>query len=322
MISSVSFAKTYYNELPYKFEAGTPNVADVIGLGAAVDYLNQLGLDAIAAHDQQLLEHATAALAKIPGVRIVGTAAHKAAVLSFVVTNPPMSALDVGTKLDLEGVAVRTGHHCCQPLMERYSVPGTARASFGLYNTIQEVDIFAAALRRIVAEAAAKVKPAAAPGARPEVAFPKAASSSPQAVADELVELFEFLPDWTERYQHIIELGEKIPPLPAEFKTEANRVKGCQSTVFLQTRKRPGTTDVIEFLADSDADIVRGLIALLERVFSGQRAGQIVAFDVEDFFGRLGLNHHLSMGRRNGLAAMVQRIRNYAAEVAGKSAGV
>src|SRR3954453_11751151 len=91
MISSVSFAKTYYNELPYKFEAGTPNIADVIGLGAAVDYLNQLGLDAIAAHDRQLLEYATEALAKIPGVRIVGTAAHKAAVLSFVVTNPPMS---------------------------------------------------------------------------------------------------------------------------------------------------------------------------------------------------------------------------------------
>jgi cysteine desulfurase/selenocysteine lyase len=320
MISSVSFAKTYYNELPYKFEAGTPNIADVIGLGAAVDYLNQLGLDAIAAHEHQLLEHATAALADLPGVRIVGTAPHKAAVLSFVVTSPPLSALDVGTKLDLEGVAVRTGHHCCQPLMERYSVPGTVRATFGLYNTTQEVDIFAAALRRIVAEAAAKAKPAA-PVTRSEVTFPKAAGPSPQAVADEVVELFEFLPDWNERYQHIIELGEKIPPLPAEFRTEANRVKGCQSTVFLQTRKRPGTTDVVEFLADSDADIVRGLIALLERVFSGQRAAQIVAFDVEGFFGRLGLNHHLSMGRRNGLAAMVQRVRNYAAEVTGKSVG-
>jgi cysteine desulfurase/selenocysteine lyase len=122
--------------------------------------------------------------------------------------------------------------------------------------------------------------------------------------------------DWTERYQYLIERGEDIPPLPNEFRSEPNRVRGCQSTVFLWARKRPGTADVVEFLADSDADIVRGLIAILERLYSGQRAGQILSFDIEGFFARLGLDQHLTLGRRNGLAAMVQRIRNFAATLA------
>jgi cysteine desulfurase/selenocysteine lyase len=108
-------------------------------------------------------------------------------------------------------------------------------------------------------------------------------------------------------------MGEEIPALPAEFRTEANRVRGCQSTVFLSARKRPGTGDIVEFLADSDADLVRGLIALLERIYSGQPARQVRDFDVEGFFARVGLDQHLTLGRRNGLAAMVQRIRDFAA---------
>ena len=152
--------------------------------------------------------------------------------------------------------------------------------------------------------------------AQPNLRLP--AETSAPAAQDAIAEEFAFFGDWTERYQYLIELGEEIPPLPDEFRTEPHRVRGCQSTVFLTARKRPGTTDVIEFLADSDADIVRGLIALLERVFSGQRAGDILAFDVTGFFTRLGLDQHLSMGRRNGLAAMVQRIRNFAAELAGR----
>lgn len=110
-----------------------------------------------------------------------------------------------------------------------------------------------------------------------------------------------------------MELGEKLPPMPDELKTECTRVYGCQSTVHLTARQKPGTTDVLEFLADSDADLVRGLIALLEHVFSGQKAADILAFDVEGFFARLGLDQHLTLGRRNGLASMVERIRLHAA---------
>ena len=124
--------------------------------------------------------------------------------------------------------------------------------------------------------------------------------------------------DWADRYQYLLERGEEIPPLPDAFRTEANRVRGCQSTVYLWARKKPGTADVIEFLADSDADLVRGLIALLEQLFSGQKAPDILSFDVEGFFARLGLDQHLTLGRRNGLAAMVQRIRHFAATLSGR----
>jgi cysteine desulfurase/selenocysteine lyase len=147
MIASVTFDKTVYNRLPYKFEAGTPNIADTIGLGAAIDYLNQLGLDEIEAHEADLLEYATQEVQKISGVSIVGTAREKAGVLSFVMQD--IHPHDIGTILDSEGIAVRTGHHCAQPVMQRYGIPATARASFGLYNTRAEVDALVKGIRKV-----------------------------------------------------------------------------------------------------------------------------------------------------------------------------
>lgn len=147
MISSVTFEKTLYNKLPYKFEAGTPDISGAIGLGAAIDYLNNIGLDRIAAHEHELLVHATQKLSAISGVRLIGTAKQKAAVVSFVMEN--VHAHDVGTILDQEGIAVRTGHHCAQPLMLRFGVDATARASFGLYNTKEEVDALAAGIQKV-----------------------------------------------------------------------------------------------------------------------------------------------------------------------------
>ena len=147
MISSVTFEKTLYNKLPYKFEAGTPDISGAIGLGAAIDYLNEIGLDRIAVHEHELLVHATEALSAIPGVRLIGTAKQKAAVVSFVLEN--VHAHDVGTILDQEGIAVRTGHHCAQPLMQRFGVDATARASFALYNTKEEVDALAAGIQKV-----------------------------------------------------------------------------------------------------------------------------------------------------------------------------
>jgi cysteine desulfurase/selenocysteine lyase len=317
MIKSVTFAKTTYADLPSKFEAGTPHIAGSIGLGAALDYIESVGSERIAAHEESLLRYATERMREIPGVRLIGNAPHKAAVISFVVEEPAISSLDIGTKLDLEGIAVRTGHHCCQPVMDRFGIPGTTRISFALYNTTAEIDVFLDALRGLIAEAAAKNQPAS-PAKTIEPVYPRAAADSPQAAADELIEEFELFEDWVERYQYLIDRGEEIPLLPDAFRTEANRVRGCQSTVYLWARKKPGTADVIEFLADSDADIVRGLIALLERLFSGQKAKEILSFDIEGFFARLGLDQHLTLGRRNGLAAMVQRIRHFAATLTGQ----
>jgi cysteine desulfurase/selenocysteine lyase len=147
MILSVTFEKTTYNELPYKFEAGTPNIAGVIGLGAAVDWVRGLGHEAIAAHEHELLEYGTRKLLEVPGVRLIGTAREKAAVLSFVLEG--VHPHDIGTVLDYEGIAVRTGHHCAQPVMERYGVPATARASLAVYNTRAEIDVLVQALHKV-----------------------------------------------------------------------------------------------------------------------------------------------------------------------------
>jgi cysteine desulfurase/selenocysteine lyase len=144
MILTVSFEKTTYNDLPWKFEAGTPNMSGAVGLAAAMDYVETLGIDAIAAHEAQLLELATAALTRIPGIELIGTAARKAAVLSF--TMKGVHAHDLGTILDSQGVAVRTGHHCAMPVMTFFGVPATARASFGCYNTAGEVGSLVSAL--------------------------------------------------------------------------------------------------------------------------------------------------------------------------------
>lgn len=148
MISTVSFERTTYNELPFRFEAGTPSVGDVLGLGAAIDFMLDAGIDAIAAHEADLLAYATERISAVPGIRLFGTAPHKAAVLSFLVGDA--HPYDVGTLLDQLGVAVRTGHHCTQPIMDRYGIPGTVRASFAVYNTRSEVDAFVAALERIM----------------------------------------------------------------------------------------------------------------------------------------------------------------------------
>ena len=148
MISEVTFEKTTYNTLPFKFEAGTPSVGDVIGLGKAIEFMQEIGVDTIAKHEADLLEYATGQLCQLPDVRIFGQAPHKTSVLSFLVgTAHPY---DVGTLLDQLGVAVRTGHHCTQPIMDRYGIPGTVRASFAVYNTREEVDAFVAALKKIM----------------------------------------------------------------------------------------------------------------------------------------------------------------------------
>jgi cysteine desulfurase / selenocysteine lyase len=148
MISKVTFEKTTFNSLPYKFEAGTSNIAGTIGLGAAVDYINSIGINNIAAHEHELLEYATEELLKINGLRIIGQSDNKCSLISFVLDN--IHPHDVGTFLDFEGIAIRTGHHCTQPLMDRFGVPATSRASFGLYNTKQEIDILAAGIKKVI----------------------------------------------------------------------------------------------------------------------------------------------------------------------------
>jgi len=148
MISSVTFEKTTYNKLPHKFEAGTPNIAGAIGLGAAIQYLNQFDWDQVESFERDVLAYATERVSAVPGVRLIGTAHEKTAVLSFVIED--IHPHDVGTILDQEGIAIRTGHHCAQPVMDRFGIPGTARASFALYNTRADVDALVAGLHKVL----------------------------------------------------------------------------------------------------------------------------------------------------------------------------
>ncbi len=148
MIRRVTFEKTEYNGLPYKFEAGTPSIVDTIALGAALDYLDTIGMEAIARHEAELLAYATQKAEAIPQINLVGTARHKGAILSFTLDR--IHPHDIGTLLDMQGIAIRAGHHCAMPVMDFYGVPATARASFGMYNTLAEVDVLMDGLREVI----------------------------------------------------------------------------------------------------------------------------------------------------------------------------
>jgi cysteine desulfurase/selenocysteine lyase len=147
MISSVAFERTVYNKVPHMFEAGTPDISGPIGLRAALDYIKRLGIENIERHEHELLEYATKRVSALPGIKLIGTAKKKAGVLSFVMDG--VHPHDVGTILDQQGIAIRTGHHCAQPVMQRFGVPATARASFGLYNTKEEIDALVSGIKKV-----------------------------------------------------------------------------------------------------------------------------------------------------------------------------
>jgi cysteine desulfurase/selenocysteine lyase len=317
MIESVTFEKTTYAQLPNKFEAGTPDIAGAVGLGAAIDYLTAIGFDAFAAHEQDLLHYASDRLQQVPGLRIVGTAAKKGSVLSFVLEGPAVSSLDIGMKLDVEGVAVRTGHHCCQPVMARFGIPATARASLAMYNTRQDIDALAAGLEKIVA-AAVKPAPAVATksgDSQQQITYPRAAGVSPQAVADDLADVFEMLEDRDAKNEYVLDMARDLPNTFDLLKKVTTRVPGCMSEVYLVGRRSPESAEGFEFIADANADIVRGLIALLQRLYSGQRAADVLSFDIEAFFRRIGLDQFITSQRRNGLGGMIQKIRQSASRI-------
>jgi cysteine desulfurase/selenocysteine lyase len=310
MIESVTFEKTSYAPLPNKFEAGTPDIAGAVGLAAAIDYLTAIGFDAFEAYEKELLNYATKQLREIPGLRIVGNAKHKGSVISFVLEDPPVASFDIGLKLDAEGVAVRTGHHCCQPVMDFMKVTGTARASLALYNTKADVDALVNGLRKIVGST--RRTPAQVASSDGVVQYPGATATSPSEAADELAEVFELFDDPTSRVQVLDEIGDKMLAMPESLKTDENFVKGCMSTVHIAARKKPGTADVIEFLGDSNTPIVKGLIGLVQKVWSGQRAAAVLAFDMQAFLKRIGLENLVTVQRRIGLEKVIERVRSEA----------
>ena len=296
MIHSVTYEQSTYAELPHKFEAGTPHIAGALGLAAALDYVEELGLDAIAAYEDHLLEYAQDRLKAVPGLRLVGTAPRKAAVVSFLLDGT--APYDVGRLLDEHGIAVRTGHHCTMPLMKRLGISGTVRASFAFYNTKEDVDRLADALQA----AASRLKPADR----------RAAICRPAAQTDlgtrhrELVEEFSLFDDTDAKCEFLMELGEALPPYPEAYRIETHRVHGCLSTVWLHTEGRQGQ---LFFAADSDALITKGMIAVLVRLLQGQPAHVIAAADLEALMAEIGMQYMVTARRKNGLLSMIKRIQ-------------
>lgn len=317
MIESVAFAKTTYAPLPNRFEAGTPDIAGAIGLGAAIDYVGSIGFENIAAQEAHLLQYATQALRSVPGLRIIGTANNKAAVVSFTLEEPSIAPLDIATALNNGGIAIRTGHHCCMPLMGQLEVTGTCRVSLAMYNTAAEVDVTVETLKQLVEQRVARQeKDTGIPSTNDvEVSFATAFAGSPNDAADKLAEEFLLFDDRESKTELLMELGQELPNSFETLKAISTAVPGCMSEVYLVGRPVADSAEKCEFAADSNADIVRGLIAVLEKLFSGQSASEILGFNIEAFFLRIGLDQFVSTQRRSGLNGMIGRIRTLAQAV-------
>lgn len=308
MIEQVSFSGTRFNTLPFKFEAGTPNVAGVIGLAAALDFLQQFDVAQLVKHEQSLRQRAEDGLQAIPGIRLVGQAVDKVSVVSFVCE--ALHNQDIGLLLDQRGIAVRTGHHCTMPLMERLGLSGTVRASFSVYNTAADVDDFLQALRQLVA--------AENDNSADSVVHISNGSELPEfyrmikAFSDWVVSAnLNDSKGWQEKYRQIMQLGRQMPTLPEDWKTEESRLHGCESTVWIHHYYDQETMQLF-FAADSDARVIRGLIALVLGKINGLQPEDIGRFDMDGYFEQLGLLTHLSPSRGNGLRAIVSEILSQA----------
>ncbi len=310
MIKKVSFAETTFNQLPFKFEAGTPHIAGAIGLGAALEFIHSLDMKAVVSHEQELRRKIESGLMAIPGIRLIGVARNKAPVVSFI--SEKMHSQDIGLMLDQQGIAVRVGHHCAMPLMESLGVQGTVRASASFYNTEKEIDRFLNALESIHSETAYSVP---APTKQAEVGslpglfmtMPYGHSINRQTISNKLLASRS----WQERYRQIMLLGKELPALPEEWKTVSALLHGCESQVWLH-HYYDEDTQTLHFIADSDARIIRGLIALVLVAINGKRPSDITGLDIEEWFSELDLLNHLSPSRGNGLKAIVSEIQSIA----------
>ena len=302
MIEEVRRTSSTWADIPHKFEAGTPNIAGVIGMATAIDYLDNIGMDVLREREEALLEYADREIRTVPGLEIVGTASEKIGVLSFLLEGHHPS--DIGYELDQAGIAVRTGHHCTMPLMEYYGIPGTVRASFGAYNSREDVDALVARLKEIAAKSSTQKNPV-----EDQIPLSPPTDESIEARKAALLDDLEIFDDADERREYLIELGENLVALDTSLKTEENRIHGCLAMVWLCSTVENGR---IYFQADSDALITRGMIALLIRLMDGQFPQSILKTDLFALIDEIGLPSLITARRKNGLNRMIERIQKEA----------
>lgn len=294
MIATVSLTEgTTWNQAPWRFEAGTPNTGGIIGLGAALTYVSQLGLTQIAEYEQTLMRYALDALRAVPDLILYGPAQRKG-VIAFNLGQH--HAYDVGSFLDNYGIAVRTGHHCAMPLMARYQVPAMCRASLAMLQYHGRGG-----------------PPGGRPPADPQTVRVKDGTMAALPDKDKLLRNFSRCANWEEKYLYIIELGQRLAPLSPEEHSVQNIIQGCQSQVWIVMDQDP--TGVITLRGDSDAAIVKGLIAVVFILYDRMTAQDITEFDVRPWFEKMALTQHLTPSRSQGLEAMIRAIRAKAANI-------
>ncbi|GGC02254.1 hypothetical protein GCM10011352_30580 [Marinobacterium zhoushanense] len=291
MIEHVSFAGTRFAGLPFRFEAGTPDISGVIGLGAAIDYLRIQDRESFERHEQQLLQHALACCATLPGFRPLNAGHDRVSLISFLIDG--LHPQDIALWLDQQGIAVRAGHHCAMPLMSALGIPGSVRASFAFYNTLDEVEKLAQALDQLIRSQHSQI-------------------SLPQAITADQAQLDRVhqAKGWNERYQALMALGSSLPDLPQEWRRDEYRLHGCESRVWLiNTLDDCGR---LACRADAEGRILRALLALLLESVNGLTPNEVLALDLPGKIAQLDLQRHLSPTRGNGLNAMIDALLQFA----------
>ncbi|SEG03001.1 SufS family cysteine desulfurase [Marinobacterium lutimaris] len=295
MIEQVSFEETRFAGLPFRFEAGTPNIAGVIGLGAAIRYLRETDRAAMEQHEQNLLRHALECCQQVPGFRSLAAGPDQAALFSFLIDG--QHPQDVALWLDRQGIAVRAGHHCAMPLMSALGIPGSIRASFAFYNTLDEAEALASALQQLVDQSRSQVHGASV-------------ANQCQGVDETLLQELHAAPDWNSRYSILMQIGSDLPPLPGSWKTDEYRLHGCETRVWMVTKV--DEEGRMACLADADARILRALLGLLLQNINGLTPQEVLELDLPERIRELDLERNLSPSRGNGLNAMIDALLSFA----------
>lgn len=309
MIERVTLEQTTFNRLPFKFEAGTPNIAGAIGLASAIQFLNQLDIKQAQAHELALAGYAESLISHLPGIRFFSQATHKIGILSFLIEGHHPQ--DIGLLLDQQGIALRVGHHCAMPLMQHLGISGTIRASFAVYNSTQEVEQFASALMTIC-QSITMVPVSPNQACLNHTQNTKLTNIAESDYQNHVIKKLLSFDSWDQRYRYLIQLGKQLPSWPEQEKTTEKIVPGCESQVWLQVEYQTGI-NIVNITADSDARVMKGLLALVISVFDNQPPDYITNFDIASHFSQIGLDKHLSPSRSNGLTAIINKIRQQAA---------
>jgi len=299
MIKTVSFTQgTSFNSLPFKFEAGTPNIAGVIAFSKSIDFLSPYLVDenkGYSKYENKLVKHCYQALEKIEQVKFICEGTPDIGVIAFTIADHHNH--DIATSLDTFGIAIRSGHHCAMPLMEYLKIDGCLRVSLAAYNTIVEVDYFIDCLKKMLLEDGS-----AHNSAKEEIKL-----TSQGQEMENIIALFSKTKGWDSRHREIMLLGKKLLRLDKTLRDENTLISGCESYAWLKAEQN--TQGLYTFTADSDAKIIRGLLMIVLTALNNKTAQQISKFNIDEYFTKLGLLQHLSPSRGNGLLAIVEKIK-------------